>query len=282
MSHELDTDSLLATPVPVEHRWSIYDTMLYALAIGVGDEDLSFTTENTAGVQPQVLPSFATLVGLGDAVGTLPGLDWDLPILHGEQSVDLMRPLTVDGHIMTTDRVIAVVDKGSGVAIVTEAESVDAASGEPWFRTTSTTFVPGATIDRSVGAPPVLSPIPERDPDQVVRAATRRDQALLYRMCGDRNRLHSDPEFAAAAGFDRPILHGLCTFGIAGWLLVRDLCKGFAGGIQTLRARFSAPVMPGDPLLLQTWVVENGHARFRMLGPSGATVLDRGELRFDP
>jgi acyl dehydratase len=121
-------------------------------------------------------------------------------------------------------------------------------------------------------------PVPERAPDLSAEAPTGADQALLYRLSGDRNPLHSDPAFARAVGFDRPILHGLCTFGIAGRVLLHALCDGRADRVRSIEGRFSAPVEPGDVLTVQAWHVEDGRAAFAVLGADGRPALSEGLL----
>jgi acyl dehydratase len=149
------------------------------------------------------------------------------------------------------------------------------------FTTRTSLFIRGEGDfggDRGDPAPPRVE-IPEREPDHEVTYATRPDQALLYRLSGDRNPLHSDPAFAAMAGFDRPILHGLCTYGVTGRALLHTLCDSDPARFASMAARFSKPVMPGDTLTVRMWV-DGGECRFRTLTQDGAAVIDNGLMTF--
>ena len=123
---------------------------------------------------------------------------------------------------------------------------------------------------------------PDREPDHRVSYRTRPDQALLYRLNGDRNPLHSDPSFAAMAGFDRPILHGLCTYGFSGRALLHTLCGSDPARFKSMDGRFASPVFPGEELTIEMWVVGEGQCTFRTLGEDGRVVLKGGEHTFTP
>src|SRR5262245_4524479 len=196
---------------PGERSWDSTDAILYALGVGAGLGDpmreLEFTTENAEGVEQKVLPTFGVLIA---RAGRRRGLgDFDPAMLvHAEQGLALHRPLPVQGKARTTSRVTAIWDKGSGALVTSEAVTVDAVSGEALVTTRASTFIRGEGGFGGERGPSERWQRPERRPDERIVYETRPEQALLYRLSGDRNPLHSAPRFAARAGFSRPILHG--------------------------------------------------------------------------
>ena len=193
--------------------------------------ELEFTTENSDGVTQRVLPTFTTIVGQGGGAHVSLG-DYDPAMLvHAEQSIRLHGELPAAGTVSTTTTVAGMYDKGAAGLVVLESASRHVDSGEPAFSTRTALFIRGAGgfggprnpegDDESALA---AEPLPTREPDEVISYATRPDQALLYRLSGDRNPLHSDPTFAKRAGFDSPILHGLCTYGFTGRALLHTVC----------------------------------------------------------
>jgi acyl dehydratase len=177
--------------------------------------------------------------------------------------------------------VVGVYDKGKGALVVTETESVDAATGKPLFTTRSAAFIRGEGGwggDRGPSGPRNVAP--DRAPDHEVTYTTRVDQALTYRLSGDRNPLHSDPSFAAAAGFDRPILHGLCSYGFTGRALLHTLCDSDPARFKSMEARFSSPVFPGDDLTIAMWREGDGEAIFQTRRNGDAVVIDGGRCTF--
>jgi acyl dehydratase len=268
---------------PIEAFWTSKDCLLYALGVGAGVEDLQFTTENTSGLPQQVLPTFACVASAGERIrsmgrgGPLGGvgeIDFTM-LVHGEQGVTLHQPLPVDAEILTSGTITGIYDKGSGAVIASETVSTDKRSGEPLFTLRSSAFIRGAGGfggDRGPSAPKLDF---TRPPDHVVSYATRPDQALVYRLSGDGNPLHSDPSFASLAGFDRPILHGLCSFGFTGRALLEALCEDDPARFRSMDARFSRPVFPGDTLTVSIWVVGD-RALFRTERTPGEVVIDSG------
>ncbi len=264
----IDYDKLLHWSVPeVRHRYCARDTMLYALGVGLGADPLDggqlpFVYERHL----QVLPTYALILGYPGFWLKEPGtgVDW-VRVVHGEQGLRLHRPLPPEGEVIGRTRVTGIVDKGPGKgALLYQERTVhDAASGQLLATLTSTTFCRG---DGGFGGPagPVKSArtLPERPPDACCDLATAANLALIYRLNGDYNPLHADPAVAAAAGYPRPILHGLCTLGVAGHALLRTLCGYDASRINALEARFSAPVLPGETLRTEMWV-EDGCVAFR-------------------
>jgi acyl dehydratase len=280
----LNPGAVGAVSEPVERSWTSTDALLYAVAVGAGADDpleeLAFTTENTQGIDQQVLPTYAVIIGAGGGgvyrdVGTFnPAM-----LVHAGQAVELHQPIPVAGTVRSTTTLTGVEDKGSGALVSTETVSVDAATGEPMFTTRSSAFIRGEGGFGGTRTPSPKHEPPDRDPDHVVTYRTRVGQALLYRLCGDRNPLHTDPAFAAAGGFDRPILHGLCTYGFTGRALLHALCGSDPARFGAIEGRFSRPVLPGDDLTVSMWVDDDGAgATFRTSTGDGNTVIDGGRL----
>jgi acyl dehydratase len=270
-----------AVSAPVHRQWTSRDCVLYALGVGAGHEELAFTTENTGGVLQEVLPTFAVVPGTSR--GAFPALDRLDPssVVLGEQAIRLHAPIPPAGQVRTQARVVDLRHTRSSVVVVTEAESVDAVTGARRFTERRTTVVRPTSSRRPKGEPR-SKPVPaDRQPDDEVVYTTSADQALLYRLSGDRNPLHTDPAVARAAGFDRPILHGLCTFGFAGRALLHVVCGSDPERFLAMECRFSAPVFPGDSLTTSMWI-DGGTARFRTHTQRGDVVLDRGCFEFRP
>jgi acyl dehydratase len=268
---------------PQQRSWTSTDALLYAIGVGAGLGDplqeLQFTTENTAGVQQQVLPTFGVLLAQARPAGNLGDFDRAM-LVHAEQSIELHKPLPVEGTLQTSAMVTGIYDKGSGALIQTENHAVDAATGEPAVTTRSGTFIRGEGGfggDRGTSA---AWQLPDRAPDFKVTQQTRPEQALLYRLSGDRNPLHADPAFAARGGFSRPILHGLCTYGITGRVLLHELCGSDPAKFASMSGRFSSPVLPGESLVVSIWTGEDGVAQFQTAKQDGTVVIDRGVVQY--
>jgi acyl dehydratase len=268
---------------PRERSWTSKDALLYAVGVGagLGDplRDLQFTTENSEGIEQQVLPTYGVLLaqaGPGRSLG-----DFDRAMLvHAEQYVELHRPLPVEGTVRTSASVTGIYDKGSGALVESESIAVDAITGEPVITSRTSTFIRGEGGfggERGSSAPWQL---PDREPDHRVVEQTRPEQALIYRLSGDRNPLHADPKFAARGGFSRPILHGLCTYGFTGRVLLHELCDSDPARFRSMSGRFSAPVLPGDSLVISIWRDGNGGAAFQTAREDGTVVIDRGRATF--
>ncbi len=287
----LDLNAVGTTSEPFERSWDHKDALLYALGVGAGALDptgfeLELTTENSAGIAQRVLPTFTTIVGQGGGGRASLG-DFDPAMLvHGEQAIRLHGEIPTAGTVSITTRVAGMYDKGSAGLVVLESESRHAATGELAFTNRTALFIRGAG---GFGGPRnpegddetalAAEPLPTREADEVVSYATRPDQALLYRLSGDRNPLHSDPTFAKRAGFERPILHGLCTYGFTGRALLHTVCASDPARFGAMRARFSKPTMPGDTLTISVWDVGErapGAYRFRTETQRGETVIDAG------
>ncbi len=280
----LDLNVVGVVSESVERAWTSTDTLLYALGVGAGslapDRELEFTTENSADRTQRVLPTFAAIVAGGTPRGLRLGTFDPALLLHGEEGIELFGAIPPSGTVSTTATITGIYDKGSGALVVTESTALDAATGRPAWKTTNALFVRGEGGfggERGPGAE--ASPWPGSPPDQVVTYATRPDQALVYRLSGDRNPLHSDPVFARRAGFERPILHGLCTYGFTGRALLHTLCASDPERFRSMHGRFSRPTYPGESLTISMWV-DGLTARFRTVSERGEIVIDRGEFRF--
>jgi acyl dehydratase len=280
----INPDAVGAQAGPVTYEWSSKDCLLYAVGVGSGLDELAFTTENSEGVTQRVLPSFAVIAGGGAPVMRSAG-DIDMTkLVHGEQAFEVFGPIPTDGKVSSTSRITGIFDKGKGAVIETETVSVDAATGAPRFNTRSSVFIRGAGgFGGERGSSASGPAIPESPPDHVVSYATRIDQALIYRLSGDRNPLHSDPSFAHRAGFPEPILHGLCTYGFTGRALLHALCASDPARFRSMAGRFTSPVLPGEELAIHIWATGDGQAVFRTkVAADDRVVIDQGLVTFAP
>ena len=276
--------SLVGVPgEPAERSWDSKDALLYAVGVGAGLGDplneLEFTTENSEGIEQQVLPTYAVLIAQGRTSGQLGDFDRAM-VVHAEQAVELHRPLPVAGTVRTTSTVTGIYDKGSGALVVTENVAVDAATGEPLATTRSSAFIRGEGGFGGERGTDAAWERPDREPDHQVTYQTRPEQALVYRLSGDRNPLHVDPKFAARGGFDRPILHGLCTYGVTGRALLHVLCDSDPARFRSMSGRFSRPVWPGESLTVSVWREDGSDtALFQTTKDDGTVVIDRGRMQ---
>jgi len=252
-------EKLMAYPVPVgEQDMSPRDAMLYGLGIGIGGDpmdkrQLQFVYEDGL----KVFPSMAVvLAGPGFWIKNPDtGIDW-VKVLHGEMGMELHRPIPAEGKLIGKTRVVDVVDKGEGrgALVLQERVVTRADTGEEICTLTSTSFLRG---NGGFGGPPKQAPaphnLPERDPDGSIDMPTLPQAALIYRLSGDYNPLHADPDVARAGGFERPILHGLCTFGVACHALVGEVLDYEAERLKKMRLRFSAPIYPGETVRVEYW-----------------------------
>ncbi|WP_194291368.1 MaoC family dehydratase [Cumulibacter manganitolerans] len=280
----LDHDLVGSPSEPVTARWSDTETLLYALSLGYGHDDqlvdLRYTSENTAGVEQVVVPTYGVIMASGAGRGRSLG-DFDRALLvHAEQGLQIHRPIPAAGEAQVTSTVIGMYDKGKAAIVTTEARAVDARTGEPLVTSTSSVFIRGEGGFGGEAGPRSDWQRPDREPDFTASTTTWPGQALLYRLNGDRNPLHADPEFAARGGFGKPILHGLCTYGISARLLLGLEGAGEPAEMREFNARFSSPVIPGDTLTLHAWDVGDGGFAFQTTGSGGRVVLDHGVSRF--
>ncbi|MFF2813274.1 MaoC/PaaZ C-terminal domain-containing protein [Streptomyces sp. NPDC058000] len=266
-----------AEPRTTELVWDHKDVQLYHLGIGAGaatpekphaatdPDELRYTLESAL----QVLPSFATVAGGGMALAgglSAPGIDVDLAaVLHGGQTVTVHRALPVRGRATQTSTVPAVYDKGKAAVIVLRSEVADE-DGPLWTCDTQI-FVRGEGGFGGERGPSVRGELPDRAPDLTTERLVREDQALLYRLSGDWNPLHADPEFAGLAGFDRPILHGLCSYGVTLKAVVDAVLDGDVSRVRSYTTRFAGVVFPGETLRIRLWreqPEEGGGGRIRV------------------
>ncbi|MFH8730132.1 MULTISPECIES: MaoC/PaaZ C-terminal domain-containing protein [unclassified Streptomyces] len=248
--------AVAAEPRSAEITWDHKDIQLYHLGLGAGTpatdpDELRYTLESRL----HVLPSFATVAGAGmGVVGGLsaPGIDVNLAhVLHGGQSVELHRPIPVKGSATSTSRVAAVYDKGKAAILVLRTEVADADG--PLWTSDAQIFVRGEGGFGGDRGPSARVEAPTGEPDRTVDRPVREDQALLYRLSGDWNPLHADPEFAKLAGFDRPILHGLCSYGMTLKAVVDTLLDGDVSRVRSYATRFTGVVFPGETLRIRMW-----------------------------
>ena len=268
------------------------DVMLYALGVGMShdpmdERELAFTYEKNLKVIPTAATVLASAMGRpargADQVEQKPGhrpsqINF-LMVVHGEQKVELHKPLPTSGTFTAQGRTVGAFDKGKdkGAVIVNETVWTDE-KGEKVATLTGSTFARG---DGGFGGPSEGQPephqIPSRKADLSVDISTREDQALLYRLNGDRNPLHSDPESAKRSGFPRPILHGLCTYGITCRAVLQAVVDYDADRIASHQARFSAPVFPGDTITVDLWTDGNVISFEARVKERGVTVIKNGK-----
>lgn len=235
------------------------EAMLYAYAIGMGsdpldEKELAFVNEATAIARPlMVVPTFASVAAWGARPGEM-NLN-RLMVVDGERDITFHRPLASAADIIADSSVLAVFDKGKDKGAIIQHQTVlKSTEGEPLATVIAALFARG---DGGLGGPSEGQPephkVPIRTPDLTLDISTRPDQALIYRLCGDRNPLHSDPEFAKRAGFPKPILHGMCTYGITCRGVLQTYADYDPAAFKRHAARFSSPVYPGETLTLELW-----------------------------
>lgn len=261
-------------------EWGERETMLYALGIGLGadpmnETELPFVYENGL----KTVPTLATVVawGAGPGVGNM-GINF-LMVVHGAQKVELHQPMPTSARITADSRVLGAYDKGpKGAVIVTETVLKDEGTGAKIATLTGSIFARG---DGGFGGPADGAPepheVPTRAPDLSIDLPTRPDQALLYRLSGDRNPLHSNPTVAKMAGFPRPILHGLCTYGLTCRAVLQSYAEYAPDRIRSHEARFSSPVFPGETVTVDLWKDGDVISFEARVQDRGVTVIKNGK-----
>ncbi len=265
----------------VSHVITRRDTILYALGVGYGSDPMDRDELKLVYERDLVAaPTMAAVLGTPGSWLHDPelGVDW-VKIVHGEQAVTIHRPLPVAGTVIGRMRVTGIHDKGpgKGALVVTTREVVHQGTGELLATTMQSAFCRGdGGCGGSTGPAPVPPRMPERAPDLAVELPTLPQAALIYRLSGDSNPLHIDPDIATAAGYPRPILHGLATFGVAGRALLRGVCGYDTTRLTAISGRFTAPVYPGESLRTEIW--RDGSTAFFRVRVVGRDVvaLDNG------
>lgn len=258
------------------------DVMLYALGVGLGadpldEQQLRYVFEEGLPALPTlaITLTYPPLLAAYEAAGIVPHR-----VLHGEQRFELWRPLPVEAELEGETRVVHLLDKGPGrgLLIYYRTEIRNAGTGEPLATLTSSSFcVDEGGLGGDSGAPPIeRQKLPAREPDGSCALATLPQAALIYRLSGDWNALHAKPSVARAAGFARPILHGRCSFGVAGHAILRSVCGYDAARLQSMTARFTAPVYPGETLRTDHWRVPGGVAFRTVVVERNVVALDNG------
>lgn len=273
MALNLDAVGRKIEPLTRAYDWK--DLALYALGVGAGFEELDYCYENRL----KVIPTFGAAMTF-EAVWQLAALSHlnAAGVVHGEHEMVFHHPIPPQGSLVTEGAIAHCYDKGreKGALVVVEFETRQA-DGPRLFSTRASLF---ARLDGGFGgsnAPKQDLRFPERAADDEVRALPTRDQPLLYRLSGDTFPLHADPDFARAAGFERPIMHGLCTMGFACRALVARLCPGAPENLRRIGCRFKRPLYPGTPIRTQIWAAGAGRALWRVVQDSdGSVVIDAG------
>ncbi len=267
--------------VGTSFSWTEDDIVLYHLGVGAGSpptdpNELRYAYEGDL----QVLPTYATIpqFPIMMSMGFAPGFEINpAMILHGEHEIVLHEPIPTSGTVNQTGRVTEILDKGKGALAVMEIESTLEKTGRPLFTNRASIFIRGEGGFGGQSGPATVDVVPDRAPDHVFESSTLPQQALLYRMVsGDKNPLHADPGFAAFAGFDRPILHGLCTYGIVCKVVVDHALGADAGAVASLAARFSGVVYPGETLVSSIWEEGDAVVVTSDVKERGVTVLTNG------
>jgi len=266
-----------------KYAYSDREVMLYAYGIGLGadpmdENELAFVNEGTLTPRPlKVVPTFASVAAWGSGPGEM-NLN-RVMVVDGERDITFHQPLPVAAHITADSTVLEVYDKGKDRGVVISHQTVlKNEKGEKLATLVASRFARG---DGGFGGPNLTQPdphkIPSRSPDKTIDITTRPDQALVYRLCGDRNPLHSDPDFAKRAGFPRPILHGLCTYGITCRAVLEGVTNFDPDQILSHQARFSATVFPGDTITVNLWVDGKTVSFEARVKARNATVIKNGK-----
>lgn len=285
----IDPRALLARRfAPIEHAYEHRDTALYALGVGLGADPLDagalrYVYEGGDGQSLQALPTMVNVLAYPGFWAREPdtGIDWR-KLVHAEQRIELHAPVPARGRVVGRNRVSALWDRGAGKgAFLEQQRALLDESGRALATVTQLSLLRGDGgfgDGGSPGAPPAPHTMPERAPDASCDLPTRPEAALVYRLCGDLNPLHADPAVARAAGFERPILHGMATMGVAAHAVLRTLLDYDAGRFKGMRVRFTAPALPGDTLRTDMWVDGNVVSLRTTAVERAAVVLDHARV----
>ncbi|MFP3882521.1 MAG: MaoC/PaaZ C-terminal domain-containing protein [Actinomycetota bacterium] len=280
----IDVERAVGAGLPAtSYSWAQEDIILYNLGVGAGDpptdpDELKYAYEGDL----VAVPGFGTIppFGMMMSMGSVDGLDVDLArILHGDQTLTIHRPIPISGTVSQQGSVVDVYDKGKGALVVIEIVSTLEKTGELLFTNRSGIYVRGEGGFGGSSGPAASNHAPDRDPDYLVESPTLPQQALLYRMAsGDKNPLHADPGFAALAGFEKPILHGLCTYGIVSKAVVDAALDGDPTRVGTYTARFTGHVFPGETLVTKIWEENDRYVVETKTKQRGARVLSNAAV----
>jgi len=262
-----------------EFSWSWKDIALYNA--GIGAYDLDHTYENTKG-GIKVIPSFAVIAPFGCLMGSV-GLTGANPmmILHGEQKITIKkRPLPHKADTITEGKIIELWDKGKG-ALYRISSTTKTKEGEELFDNIFSVFVRGAGGWGGEKGPGAENEAPDREPDEVIEDGTRDIQHLIYRLSGDINPLHIDPGFAKMAGYDKPILHGLCSFGFVCRAAIQACCGGDDSKLKEFEVRFRNVVFPGQKIITKIWKEGNGKAIISADTDDGRNCIANAAITYD-
>lgn len=265
---------------PVQRiTWSSADCLLYAVGIGAGTDELAFVTENS-GIDQLVYPTFAdTRVADLSSLWEPAGITDRSTVVHGNQTTEVFTPLAPDAEVEISAQLVDVRDRGKHAIVDISHDAVDPHTGELVYRCSQSLVLRGhGGFGGHRGADPATPLADVGDPDWTAESTTFPTQALVYRLNGDRNPLHSNPAFAQRVGFDRPILHGLCTYGIAARLALHTILDGDPARFRSFTARFSRPVFPGETLRADMWDLGDRRYGLRVTSSSGEIVLDDAVL----
>jgi len=279
MSTAISSKLVGMTFEPVEFSWDAKDVMLYAVGVGAKPEgELEFVYE---GKGPRVLPTYAVIPGMFSMGGLVSNVEINLAmLLHGEQSITLHREIPPEAKVKITGRVAEVWDKGKAAVIGSEGIVEDEKG--LLLTTKATLFIRGAGGfggERGPSTQTVNAP-PDRKPDHVVEDVTRPEQGAIYRLSGDRNPIHIDPDFAKMAGFEKPFVHGLCTYGFVGRAILKALCGGDPTRFLHFEARFADQVYFGDTIITKMWKTGDGEAIVQAETQKGNVVLSQARAKY--
>jgi len=282
MSVPISGELVGMTSEPVEFSWNEKDVQLYALAVGCKpEEELDFIYEARG---PKVLPTFSVIPELSIMMGVLMQVEINLAmLLHGEQRITLHRPIPAKGSATGFAKIVEVWDKGKAAVMGVQCDLSD--KDGLLFTTYASLFIRGAGGfggERGPSAKAGAEQVPDREPDFVVEDVTRPEQAALYRLTGDRNPIHIDPNFARFGGFERPFLHGLCSYGFAGRAALKALCEGDPTRFVSMTGRFSDQVYMGDSIISKIWKEGEGSALMQVETQKGNVVLNQCRIEYKP
>lgn len=281
----IDIEKALGAELPgASYSWDEEDIILYNLAVGAGDpptdpQELRYAYEGDL----VAVPTYGTIppFGIMMSMAAVEGVDINLgQILHGEQELIVHQEIPTSGKVDQNGKITDIYDKGKGALAVVEIVSVLEKTGEELFTNRASIYIRGEGGFGGDPGPPSTGTAPDRDPEHVVESKTLPQQALLYRMAsGDKNPLHADPGFAGFAGFERPILHGLCTYGIVAKAAVDYALEGEPARLESYKARFSGHVFPGETLVTSIWEEDDGLIVAARAKERDTKVLSNGVVR---